>query len=173
MGFQSCRYNTKKLAEILGIEVDVITNALKDSRIGGFAKVWSVGETKETKLKNGQSILLCAANVSTGSKEESGTYKNDFQDGYVTFWDSACKKINELEIPQNGLSIQIVSCGVTNNYDKKNKKFYTNYTIYDFDVTEYKNSNDGNKKSANFSKVKAKTKATVTQDEDDEDDLPF
>ena len=72
---------------------------------------------------------------------------------------------------------------VTNNYDTKTKKLYTNYVIFGFEIPDNNGGNSvesKNKKATAGSKGKVKTntktkatnKADVIQ-EDDEDELPF
>ena len=48
MGFASCRYDELKLAEKLGVDVDSLRNAMRETSIGNFATVWSVEPVSDT-----------------------------------------------------------------------------------------------------------------------------
>lgn len=168
MGFRQCNHNEKKLAEILGLDVDTVDAALKESRTGGFARIWTVEDKGN----------YSSVKISTSKKRKDGSYETDFQDGYVRFIGSAHEKVQELNVPDKGIAIQITSCEVTTPYNAETKKGYTNFAVFAFDIPD---SNDGgdaaptksNKKStAKTSKAKTK-KAAPVDDEQGEDDLPF
>ncbi len=152
-------------------------------RQGAFARIWSVND--EGKYST--------ANVSVSRKnQETDKYVVEFSDGYVRLVGNAHEAVKELGLPtreefdssyDKGVSVKISSCDVTNNYDTKTKKLYTNYVIFGFEIPDNNggNSVEGkNKKATAGSKGKVKTntktkatnKADVIQ-EDDEDELPF
>jgi len=188
MGFHSCGYSAKKLAEHLGIELEAAFEALDASRVGGFAKVWKVSEDEPRVLftrEDGTDFKVTTANISIGKKQESGDYKNDFQDGFVQFIGRAADKILELadEIPESGLWIQITNCDAKNPYDHKKHKTYYNWIISDFVIPEDDEKGKSTKKSTakkttksaakSTKTTKAKTKKAEPVEDDDDDDLPF
>lgn len=172
MGLRQCDINKKKLAEILGLDSETIDSALKESRAGGFARIWSIED------KGNYTV----AKVSTSKKRKDNSgYDQDFQDGFVRLIGSAHEKAKEITIPTNsegvplGVTVQITSCESTTPYDAVTKKGYNNYAIFAFDIP---NGNDsanatpsrvGKKSTAKTSKAK---KNTPVEDEAD-DDLPF
>lgn len=148
---------------------------------GAFARIWSVND--EGKYST--------ANVSVSRKnKETGKYDVEFSDGYVRLVGSAHEAAKDLGLPtreefdsqsDKGVSVKISSCDVTNNYDTKTKKLYTNCVIFGFEIPDNNGGDSSNnssakstgkgKKSATGSK--AKTKAAAQEDADDEDELPF
>lgn len=151
-------------------------------RQGAFARIWSVND--EGKYST--------ANVSVSKKnKETGKYDIEFSDGYVRLVGSAHEAAKELGLPtrgefdaksDKGVSVKISSCDVTNNFDTKTKKLYTNCVIFGFEIPDNNgggNPEDSGAKSAAKSKKaassKAKTKMAVSamQEDEDEDVLPF
>lgn len=147
---------------------------------GGYARIWSVENKGNYSL----------AKVSTSKKREDGSYETDFQDGFVRLIGSAHEKVQTLNIPDKGLSIQITSCEVTTPYNAETKRGYTNYAIFAFDLPDSNDSNNttvtknGKKSAAKTSKGKngKANKADgndnanndIIDDEDiSEDALPF
>lgn len=147
---------------------------------GGYARIWSVENKGNYSL----------AKVSTSKKREDGSYETDFQDGFVRLIGSAHEKVQTLNIPDKGLSIQITSCEVTTPYNAETKRGYTNYAIFAFDLPDSNDSNNttvtknGKKSAAKTSKGKngKANKAEgndnanndIIDDEDiSEDALPF
>lgn len=160
MGFRSATININKLAEQLNMNIEDLTTAVRNSRSGGLARLWAF----EDKGDFGSGRV----NVSS-RKDQNSDYEQQFQDGFVSFFGDAYKKAKELNIPEKGVAIIILSCDVKNNYVAKNKKMYTNYYIYDFEVldaTESRASAAAQKKP----QTKNPTSAPVV---DDDDDLPF
>lgn len=150
---------------------------------GAFARIWSVND--EGKYST--------ANVSVSRKnKETGKYDVEFSDGYVRLVGSAHEAAKELGLPtreefdsqsDKGVSVKISSCDVTNNYDTKTKKLYTNCVIFGFEIPD-NNGGDGSgnagakstgksKKSATGSKAKTKAAAATQDETEDEDELPF
>lgn len=168
MGLRQCDINKKKLAEILGLDAETIDSALKESRAGGFARIWSVEDKGN----------YAVAKVSTSKKRKDNSgYDQDFQDGFVRLIGSAHEKAKEIVIPTNsdgiplGVTIQITSCESTTPYDAVTKKGYNNYAIFAFDIPDGSDAapTTGKKSTAKTSKAK---KAAPVEDETD-DDLPF
>ena len=149
-------------------------------RQGAFARIWSVND--EGKYST--------ANVSvSGKNKETGKYDIEFSHGYVWLVGNAHEAAKELGLPtreefdssvDKGVSIKISSCDVTNNYDTKTKKLYTNCIIFGFEIPDNNgggNSDNSGAKSAGKGKKstagsKAKAKAAAVTD-GDSDELPF
>lgn len=145
-------------------------------RQGAYAKIWEV--TDEGNYST--------ANVSISRKDkDTGEYKIEFQDGYVRLVGNAHTFAQEHGwadgIGDKGETIKISSCDVTNWYDNKKKKLYTNFVIFGFEIPE-DDSSTGTKKTTSKAKSSkaAKGKKVPTTDTsdfeevvDDDDDLPF
>lgn len=130
-------------------------------RQGAYAKVWSA----EDKGK------YSVGSVSVSKKNQNtGEYKVEFQDGFVRFVGDAHSAIKDLEIPSNGLYIQITSCDVTTYYDATTQKVYTNFTIFGFEMPNNSSGDNAGGKKGEVSKSNPKA-APVEEPEDD--DLPF
>lgn len=150
-------------------------------RQGAFARIWSVNDEGN----------YSTANVSVSRKnKETDKYDVEFSDGYVRLVGSAHEAAKDLGLPtreefdsqrDKGVSVKISSCDVTNSYDAKTKKLYTNCVIFGFEVPDNNSNSSDNASAKNVSKSKkstsgskAKAKATVTtQETEDDDGLPF
>lgn len=153
-------------------------------RQGAFARIWSIND--EGKYST--------ANVSVSKKnKETNKYDVEFSDGYVRLVGSAHEAAKNLSLPtrenfdaksDKGVAVKITSCDVTNNYDAKTQKLYTNCVIFGFEIPDGNysggdNSKESSTKSVDNSKKsstssKANTKGTPKQEETEcEDDLPF
>lgn len=144
-------------------------------RQGAYAKIWSVED------KGNYSI--CSLSISKKNKE-TGEYEVSFQSKFVRLVGSAHTDISKMNIPNNGLSIKINSCDVTNSYNAEKKKVYTNCVIFEFDVSEnnFNSSNSSNAKKTN-KKTNSNVNNTLNVDsmpktenavsEDEDFDLPF
>ena len=86
-----------------------------------YAKVWKIQEVKTSNEKTKKTIQ-----ASTSKKKEDGSYETDFS-GFITL----VGKARDKEIAE-GDRIQLLSVGVTNNYDKEKKITYTNFICFDF-----------------------------------------
>ena len=160
MGFRCSTYNINKLAESFGMNKESVVDALKNARVGGFARMFKF-EDKGT---------FGTGSISTSRrKDENSPWETDFQDGYVAFAGEAYKKAKELNIPENGIAITILNCEVRNKWDANTKKMYTNFYIYDFDI--YGASNDNATKQAAPPKKPAAQQSK--NDDYDESELPF
>ncbi|MDY4494862.1 MAG: hypothetical protein SPE24_08255 [Erysipelotrichaceae bacterium] len=130
-------------------------------RQGAYAKIWSVED------KGNYSV--CNLSISKKNKD-TDKYDVEFQDGFVRLVGTAHTDISGMDIPENGLSIKISSCDVTNNYDADKKKLYTNYVIFGFEIPD----NSGTAKSTKATKPTKSKKVNTKPDVDDvEDELPF
>lgn len=160
MGFRSATININKLAEQLNMNIEDLTTAVRNSMSGGLARLWAFEDKGE--FGNGR------VNVSS-RKDQNSDYVQSFQDGFVNFYGDAYQKAKELNIPEKGVAIIILSCDVRNNYVAKTKKMYTNYYIYDFEVldaAEPRASAPAPKRTP----PKHPTSAPVV---DDDEELPF
>ena len=146
-------------------------------RQGAFARIWSVNDEGR----------YSTANVSVSKKnKETGKYDVEFSDGYVRLVGSAHEVAKGLGLPtrekfdsqsDKGISVKISSCDVTNNYNAKTKKLYTNCVIFGFEIPDNNGDNNSDnsgtrKKSVAGSKAKAKA-TVVAQDDADDEELPF
>jgi len=134
---------------------------------GAYARIWSKEEYEK--------FTTCQLSVSKKNKE-TGAYDVEFQDGYVTFIGKAHKAISEIgEIPDNGLSIRLISTDTRNKYDKEKSKKYTNFLVFEFEIPDGENSPKPVKqeieKKSNKKPKTTKKKAETPIEEDD--DLPF
>lgn len=127
-------------------------------RQGAYAKVWKVED------KGNYSV----AQISISKKnKETGEYSVEFQDGYVRLVGNAHEAIKNLQLADNGATIQITSCDVTSKYDGEKQKTYINFTIFGFETPDGNNTSNSAKNTAKSSK------ATPANNDVDEDDLPF
>ena len=128
-------------------------------RQGAYAKVWKVED------KGNYSV----AQISVSKKDkETGEDNVEFQDGFVRLVGNAHEAAKNLQITDNGASIQITSCDVTNKYDGEKQKSYINFTIFGFDIPDGNNTSKPAKNTGKSSKA-----APATDNGADEDDLPF
>lgn len=89
---------------------------------GAYAKIW--------KIVN-KSAKYVDLNISTSSKDKlTGKYSSDFS-GYARFIGKAFS-INYEE----GMSVKLISVGVTQKYDKVTQKKYTNFLVFDAEIAE-------------------------------------
>ncbi|MDD5021848.1 MAG: hypothetical protein PHR82_06965 [Endomicrobiaceae bacterium] len=136
-------------------------------RQGGSATVWEVVRSGDKFTK---------ARVSTSRKnKQTDQYETDFS-GFVSFVGAAHQKAGEF---QDRTRIKILNCDVTNDYNKEEKREYTNYTIFDFELADGSGS-AGDSKPAPTAPQKAKTQKKSTpkppidvDDEDESEELPF
>ena len=137
-------------------------------RQNAFARIWSVND--EGKYST--------ANISVSRKnKETDNYVVEFNDGYVRLVGAAHEAAKQLGLPtreqfnpqsHKGVAIKIISCDVTNNYDKKTQKLYTNCAVFEFELP------DGNGGSnTNASPVKSAPVAEQPKQQEDDDELPF
>ena len=161
---------------------------------GAYARIWSVNDDGK----------YTTANMSISKKsKDSDTYVVDFKDGFVQLCFDAREKAKTLGLPTReqlnaareqfnasggkgkvdtpdelkGVSIQITSCDVTNNYDVKTRKNYNNFKVYDFVISD-RDSNDESYAEDSRRSAAASTNpkhgsrgSTLTEVNDDE--LPF
>lgn len=99
-----------------------------------WAKCWKI-EEKDGRLK---------ARISTSRKiKDSDEYEQDFS-GFVDFYGciDKAKKLKEND------RFQIIECGVTTKYVKETGKEYTNYHIYDLELSDGQQSSKANNEEA-------------------------
>lgn len=160
MGFRACGFNIEKMAKALGVNQDNVISAMAEARVGGFARLWNY--TDKGNFAN--------ARVSTSRKAgQDGNYETDFQDGFVCLSGEAYKKIKEIEVPDNGISIIITNCDVRSKYVPDKKTTYTNFYIYDFEVVD---GSSGGAKSQSKATA-AKKSVAKSEPADETDELPF
>jgi hypothetical protein len=135
-------------------------------RQGGFATVWEVVRSGDKFTK---------ARVSTSRKnKQTEQYETDFS-GFVSFVGAAHTKMSGI---QERARIKILNCDVTNDYNKEEKREYTNYTVFDFELADGSSSSDSQtaapQKKAPAKKVAAPKPPTAADEEDEtEEELPF
>lgn len=146
-------------------------------RQGAYARIWSVDDKGKYSV----------ANISISRKnKETGKYEIEFSDGFVRLVGDAHTAAQDLGLPtadeydskiHHGVSIQITSCDVTNNYSAKTRKLYTNFVIFGFDIPQNNNTNgdtNGNNKVSTKKSNKTNDKNSETDmSEFDEEDLPW
>lgn len=124
-------------------------------RNGSFATVW----TSEVKS---QRLTRCRISISKKNKD-TGEYDQTFS-GYVAFAGSAAAsraaKLKERD------RIKLLEVDVENSYDKENKKEYTNFLVYDFEMAEGNQPQGGG--SASIDDF-----TPVVDDGEVDEDLPF
>lgn len=136
-------------------------------RQGGYATVWEVVRSGDKFTK---------ARVSTSRKnKQTDQYETDFS-GFVSFVGAAHSKMGGI---QERARIKVLNCDVTNEYNKEEKREYTNYTIFDFEFADGSSSNDS-QQAAPQKKAPAKKAATpkpptaeADDEEETEEELPF
>lgn len=130
-------------------------------REGAFASVWSA---EPTRSGNGTRVRL-----STSYKnKQTGQYEQDFS-GYCTFYGDAHKKAANLRERDR---IKLLSCDVSNSYNKDTKVSNTYFKVFDFDMADGSQPSTGSSTAA-----KTQTRKTAFDEgegfEFDEDDVPF
>lgn len=121
-------------------------------RENAFAKVWKV------ENKGNYSV----AEMSTSKKGKDGKYETDWSNKFVRLIGTAQKQAEKL---QDGASVKIGQCEVTNNYDKEKKITYTNYAIFNF----HEDNNVASSGEKNMNTQTSTSQSSVDMD----DDLPF
>ena len=129
-------------------------------RSGAYATVWEVSSLSGTQTK---------ARISTSYKNKNtGEYEQDFG-GFVVFTGTACAK-SALSL-HKGDRVKLGDVDVSNRYDAKAGKEYTNFKIFSFE-----SAGDGKgRSSSNQHQSSGGYKTSHIDDsfEGDSDDLPF
>lgn len=174
MGFRCATINIEKLADQINMDVEELKTAARNARVGGFARLWSFEDKGNFGLGN---ISVSQRN------QQSNEYETQFKDGFVCFSGGAYQKVKDIDIPENGVSIIILNCDVRNKYDKEKKQMYTNFYVYDIELSNNSNGNtngnrtqrnnkaSSNKKPAPHIENTAPVDNNFTEVEDEE--LPF
>lgn len=116
---------------------------------GAFASVWSVepGKGNFTKVR-----------LSISRKGQNGQYEQDFA-GFCTFISQAHAKAACLKEKDR---IKLGDIDVSTSYDKKKKKEYVNYKVFDFETADAVNKQSSTQVANN-----------PTEGENDESEPPF
>lgn len=144
-------------------------------RSGAYAKVWSCSKG------NGNYYV---ADMSTSRKTQDGGYENDWSNKFVRLVGEAAEQAESIN---DGDSVRIGSCDVTNHYDKAKQTLYTNYVIFSFMNDDDNGSGNTQRSSAkkttsNKSSTKGSKAKKVVEASDDEyvnipdgidEELPF
>lgn len=92
--------------------------------VGSYAKIWEIKEIKDKYSE---------IRISTSVKnKETEKYEQDFG-GFVRMVGQAHQQMQYLSAEDR---FKIIRCGVTNRYDKENKKTYTNYVIFEIEAED-------------------------------------
>lgn len=119
--------------------------------VGRFAKIWKF-EDKGGKYG--------VANLSISRRDkDSGTYKVEFKDGFVSVVGKAYQILKDAVIDENhGLTVKILNCDVTNMYTNASGKvsYSPHYTIFDLELPNFEGDDSpepAKKKKKNEEKV--------------------
>lgn len=123
MGFRGCRYNETKLAELLGVDVDTLKDAMSKSMMGVYATVWSVESISDTNTKLNITI--------TQKNKETQEYDKKFTGNVNCYGTAVAKKAANLK---KGARIMLGDVDVENKYNKEKETMYTFYKVFSFDV---------------------------------------
>lgn len=105
-------------------------------REGAWATVWEVKKNPSGKSYN--------VNMSTSRKnKDTDEYETDWS-GFAMFAGDAAKKAATLKARDR---IKLNGCEVTTRYVKEKNEKYTNYTVWDFDMSDF--SSGGGKSRKN------------------------
>lgn len=124
-------------------------------RANAWATVWEV--TEGNYGVNGR--------ISTSRKNKDGEYVTDFS-GFVTFYGpaaEAAKKLSERD------RIKIVSCDVTNSFNKDTKEAKNYFKIYEFETSDGESSS----KEATTPKKAASKKPAIDEGFNEDEECPF
>lgn len=152
-------------------------------REGAFATVWEITDERDNFAK---------VRISTSRKDKkTDEYVTDFS-GFVSLVGNAFKNLDTIrdELENNErCRIKIGACDVSNRYDKDAGREYVNFTMFDFELSSGKQSDEGGGSKSDGKKgAKKSTKSTAKstgkkkaappplEDEDGEEgeeDLPF
>ena len=145
-------------------------------RSGAYAKVWSCSKG------NGNYYV---ADMSTSRKTQDGGYENDWSNKFVRLVGEAAEQAESIN---DGDSVRIGSCDVTNHYDKAKQTLYTNYVIFSFMNDDDDNGsgntqrNSAKKTTSSKSSTKGSNAKKVVEASDDDyvnipdgidEELPF
>ena len=137
---------------------------------GAFATVWEI-------TNQGDNFSKVRLSISRKDKK-SDEYVTDFN-GFVGLVGEANKKLGLIDSALSSgdrCRIKIGACDVTNKYNKDEGREYTNFTMFDFEMSDGATQSD-NKKPAKTTKKKAQVKPAALADEEsseeDDENLPF
>lgn len=95
------------------------------------------------------------------SKKYNDTYEEDFS-SWVRFIGEAKTKCERLKNERQ--RIRIISCEVTNRYDKEAKKEYVNFAIFDFELADDNNKKDNKDKPKSNKQTKSDSSEKTNTD---------
>lgn len=137
---------------------------------GAYATVWEI-------TNQGDNFSKVRLSISRKDKK-SDEYVTDFN-GFVGLVGEANKKLNLIDSALSSgdrCRIKIGACDVSNKYNKDEGREYTNFTMFDFELSDRAAQSD-DRKSAKATKKKTKAKPAALADEEsseeDDEDLPF
>lgn len=137
---------------------------------GAFATVWEI-------TNQGDNFSKVRLSISRKDKK-SDEYVTDFN-GFVGLVGEANKKLGLIDSALSSgdrCRIKIGACDVSNKYNKDEGREYTNFTMFDFEMSDGATQSD-NKKPAKTTKKKAQVKPDALADEEsseeDDENLPF
>lgn len=132
-------------------------------RSGAFCSVWEINSLSNTQTK---------ARVSISYKnKKTDEYEQDFG-GFIVFVGTACAK-KALSL-KKGDRIKLGDVDVSNRYDQKSGKEYTNFKVFSFDTMD-----DSDRGRSSAQRTSGRTQSDNNSgfdyhgDEDDSDELPF
>lgn len=130
-------------------------------RTGAYAKVWS--------CQKGQGNYY-VAEMSTSKKGQDGNYERDWANKFVRLIGTAAKRAETLN---DGDSVRIGDCEVTNHYDAAKKIMYTNYAIFSFIEDDDNGSGGSQKQASKKTAKKMNDEEYVKVPEGIDEELPF
>ena len=132
-------------------------------RNNAYATVWSVEPGKTDKVSR--------ARISINRKnKETGEYQQDFS-GFCTLIGSANTKGKNLMERDR---IKIISCDVSNSYNKETGVTYTDFKIFDFEMADGGNTGaPAPAKKTAFDEVEDGDTGDDFDETDDEGEVPF
>ena len=137
---------------------------------GAFATGWGITNQGDNFSKVRLSIRR--------KDKKSDEYVTDFN-GFVGLVGEANKKLGLIDSALSSgdrCRIKIGACDVSNKYNKDEEREYTNFTMFDFEMSDGATQSD-NKKHAKATKKKAQVKHTALADDessaDADENLPY
>lgn len=132
-------------------------------RSGAFCSVWEINSLSNTQTK---------ARVSISYKnKKTDAYEQDFG-GFIVFVGTACAK-KALSL-KKGDRIKLGDVDVSNRYDQKSGREYTNFKVFSFDTMDESNRvGSSAQRTSDRTQNTGRSEHDYHGDEDFSDDLPF
>ena len=135
---------------------------------GAFATIWDVSDKSDNFTK----VRMTVSRKDT----DSDSYITDFR-GFVALFGEARKKIKQIESVlsrDNKCRIKIVSCDVSNKYDKDAGREFVNFSMFEFEFADGSSPSTADSKQEKKSSSGTNKKKSALADDDEEDgNLPF